>query len=70
MILKIKRESENGDYAWEFIDEISNPTVEVGKLGVASLFIEYYFQGTRTRLLIDSEAYLLNNEGKTVERIN
>ena len=71
MILKVKRIGKSGKDAWEFIDEITNPTVDIGGISDNSIFINYRQKdGTFVDQMIDTETYLLNNDGKTIERIN
>ena len=80
MILKTKRikiqpeictkEEYEMNYSWEFIDGIEKATID--ELGDKDGLRKIYFKkgDNYHDVIIDSMCYLLNDEGKTIERIN
>ena len=73
MILKIKRKASDvvspSRDAWEFTDCISDVSCEIPALGEKTTFIHYKRHGEYITQLITGEAYLLNDNGQTIERI-
>lgn len=79
MILKLKLKNIDDNYAWHFIDGVENVAVEKSEFGnikgitykkkdspdVASLVLYKEERG-----FLAAEAYILNNEGKTIENLN
>lgn len=78
MILKLKLKNIDDNYAWHFIDGVENVAVEKSELGnvkgitykkkgepdVASLVLYKEERG-----FLAAEAYILNDEGKTIENL-
>ena len=79
MILKLKIKNIDDNYAWHFIDGVENVAVEKSELGNIK-GITYKRKGetdvkdlvlyTEGRGFLAAEAYLLNDEGKTVENLD
>ena len=78
MILKLKLKNIDDNYAWHFVDGVENVAVEKSELGnikgitykkkgepdVASLVLYKEERG-----FLAAEAYILNDEGKTIENL-
>lgn len=64
MILKIKHGNN-----WTFVDGVENVTKIMNSELEPSEFISYERQGALLTQNISEGCYLLNNEGKTIERI-
>lgn len=79
MILKLKIKNIDDNYAWHFIDGVENVAIEKSELGNIK-GITYKRKGetdvtdlvlyTEGRGFLAAEAYLLNDEGKTVENLD
>lgn len=79
MILKLKLKNIDDNYAWKFIDGIETIAVEKSELGNVE-GITYKRKGetdvtdlllyTEVGGLLAVEAYILNDEGKTIENLN
>ncbi|MEI6296231.1 MAG: hypothetical protein WCO84_01115 [bacterium] len=74
MILKTKREAVTDNlnekvWAWEFKDGITQITSEEVGLLEKSKYIFYTHKGADIIQAVDNETYLLNDEGKTIERL-
>ena len=79
MILKLKLKNIDDNYAWHFIDGVENVAVEKSELGNVK-GITYKKKGDpdvtnlvlykESRGFLAAEAYILNDEGKTIENLN
>jgi len=73
MILKMRRDwidKEKTKSAWEFLDHIEELTVKnTEEIIPERTFIHYKRNGEHLEQMICEECYLLNDEGKTIERI-
>ena len=78
MILKIKREgSKEGSYSWEFRDGITSLDVEQEEIsptvkdspGTIETWIHYSIHGDFVHQSLNTESYLLNDKGQTIERL-
>ena len=79
MILKLKLKNIDDNYAWHFIDSVENVAVEKSELGNIK-GITYKKKGEpdvvnlvlykEERGFLAAEAYILNDEGKTIENLN
>ena len=79
MILKLKLKNIDDNYAWKFIDGIETIAVEKSELGNVK-GITYKRKGetdvtdlvfyTEIGGFLAAEAYILNDEGKTIENLN
>ena len=78
MILKLKLKNIDDNYAWHFVDGVENVAVEKTELGNIKS-ITYKKKGDpdvtnlvlykESRGFLAAEAYILNNEGKTIENL-
>lgn len=79
MILKLKLKNIDDNYAWHFVDGVENVAVEKSELGNIKS-ITYKKKGDpdvtnlvlykESRGFLAAEAYILNDEGKTIENLN
>lgn len=78
MILKLKLKNIDDNYAWHFVDGVENVAVEKSELGnIKSITYKKKGDPDVTNLVLykegrgflAAEAYILNNEGKTIENL-